>query len=103
VMSNGLIQIYSSSLVILNWQNLIRLFLYLFEIHIDKFSDTILFLDSQLLGNFQDALKSILILFAKLNPGIRYVQGMNEVLAPLYYVFKNDPDEENAVSTSLQA
>ncbi|XP_027335657.1 TBC1 domain family member 13-like isoform X2 [Abrus precatorius] len=28
--------------------------------------------------------------------GIRYVQGMNEVLAPLFYVFKNDPDEENA-------
>jgi hypothetical protein len=23
---------------------------------------------------------------------------MNELLAPLYYVFKNDPDEENAVS-----
>lgn len=23
---------------------------------------------------------------------------MNEMLAPLFYVFKNDPDEENAVS-----
>lgn len=23
---------------------------------------------------------------------------MNEVLAPLYYVFKNDPEENNAVS-----
>lgn len=23
---------------------------------------------------------------------------MNEILAPLFYVFKNDPDEENAVS-----
>ena len=31
------------------------------------------------------------------------IQGMNEVLAPLFYVFKNDPDEENAVSTSLHA
>lgn len=39
-----------------------------------------------------------MIVFAKLNPGIRYVQGMNEVLAPLFYVFRNDPDEENAVS-----
>lgn len=38
------------------------------------------------------------MVFAKLNPGIRYVQGMNEILAPLFYVFKNDPDEENAVS-----
>ncbi|KAK2443168.1 Ypt/Rab-GAP domain of gyp1p superfamily protein [Trifolium repens] len=52
--------------------------------------------DSQLAKSNQEALKNILIIFAKLNPGIRYVQGMNEVLAPLFYVFKNDPDEENA-------
>ncbi|XP_061946897.1 uncharacterized protein LOC133670424 isoform X3 [Populus nigra] len=44
--------------------------------------------------NVQEALRNILIVFAKLNPGIRYVQGMNEILAPLFYVFKNDPDEE---------
>lgn len=25
------------------------------------------------------------------------MQGMNELLAPLYYVFKNDPSEEYAV------
>lgn len=48
----------------------------------------------------QEALKRILFIFAKLNPGIRYVQGMNEVLAPLYYVFKTDVDEMNAVSAS---
>ncbi|CAM6101401.1 unnamed protein product [Calypogeia fissa] len=42
----------------------------------------------------QEALKRALFIFAKLNPGIRYVQGMNEVLAPLYWVFKTDPDEE---------
>ncbi|CAJ1848868.1 unnamed protein product [Sphenostylis stenocarpa] len=52
--------------------------------------------DSQLAKSNQDALKNILIISAKLNPGTRYVQGMNEVLAPLFYVFKNDPDEENA-------
>lgn len=46
----------------------------------------------------QEALRRILIIFAKLNPGIRYVQGMNEVLAPLYYVFRTDPDEHNAVA-----
>ena len=40
-------------------------------------------------------------MFAKLNPGIRYVQGMNEILAPLFYVFRNDPDEDNAVSKYL--
>lgn len=48
---------------------------------------------------FQESLKRILTIFAKLNPGIRYVQGMNEVLAPLYYVFKNDPDQSNSVSS----
>ncbi|GMN63920.1 hypothetical protein TIFTF001_032979 [Ficus carica] len=52
--------------------------------------------DSQFAKSNQDALKNILMVFAKLNPGIRYVQGMNEILAPLFYVFKNDPDEENA-------
>ncbi|KAK4356837.1 hypothetical protein RND71_022447 [Anisodus tanguticus] len=46
----------------------------------------------------QDSLRNILIVFAKLNPGIRYVQGMNELLAPLFYVFRNDPNEENAAS-----
>ena len=49
-------------------------------------------------SGFQESLKNVLIVFAKLNPGIRYVQGMNEILAPLFYVFKSDPKEENAVS-----
>ncbi|KAG0503728.1 hypothetical protein HPP92_003800 [Vanilla planifolia] len=44
----------------------------------------------------QESLRRILIVFAKLNPEIRYVQGMNEVLAPLFYVFRNDPQEINA-------
>ncbi|KAK7387622.1 hypothetical protein VNO78_28544 [Psophocarpus tetragonolobus] len=52
--------------------------------------------DSQFAKSNQEALKNILIVFAKLNSGIRYVQGMNEVLAPLFYVLKNDPAEENA-------
>lgn len=50
---------------------------------------------------FQEALRHILIVFAKLNPGIRYVQGMNEVLAPLFYVFRSDPDDNSAVSKSI--
>ncbi|KAL8048462.1 hypothetical protein ABFX02_07G067900 [Erythranthe guttata] len=54
--------------------------------------------DSTFAKSNQEALKNILNLFAKLNPGIRYVQGMNELLAPLFYMFKNDPDEENAAS-----
>ncbi|XP_076913168.1 uncharacterized protein LOC143571686 [Bidens hawaiensis] len=46
----------------------------------------------------QDSLKTILIIFAKLNPGIKYVQGMNEILAPLFYVFKTDPNEDYAAN-----
>ncbi|KAK6161747.1 hypothetical protein DH2020_005128 [Rehmannia glutinosa] len=52
--------------------------------------------DSTFAKSNQEALRNILIVFAKLNPGIRYVQGMNEILAPLFYIFKNDPNEENA-------
>ncbi|KAE9450704.1 hypothetical protein C3L33_17392, partial [Rhododendron williamsianum] len=52
--------------------------------------------ESQFAKSNQEALRNILIVFAKLNPGIRYVQGMNEILASLFYVFRNDPNEENA-------
>ncbi|KAJ6298920.1 hypothetical protein OIU76_019978 [Salix suchowensis] len=52
--------------------------------------------DSSYAKSNQEALRNILTIFAKLNPGIRYVQGMNEILAPLFYIFKNDPDEEMA-------
>ncbi|KAF5736630.1 TBC1 domain family member 13 [Tripterygium wilfordii] len=54
--------------------------------------------DSSFAKSNQEALKNILVVFAKLNPGIRYVQGMNEILAPLFYIFRNDPDNENAAS-----
>ncbi|MBA0634186.1 hypothetical protein Godav_005282 [Gossypium davidsonii] len=59
--------------------------------------------DSPLAKSNQDALKDILIVFAKLNPGIRYVQGMNEILAPLFYVFRNDPDEEMAAAAEADS
>ncbi|KAL3726685.1 hypothetical protein ACJRO7_031572 [Eucalyptus globulus] len=59
--------------------------------------------DSSFAESNQEALKTILIIYAKLNPGVRYVQGMNEIVAPLYYVFKNDPDEENAASAEADA
>ncbi|KAL7081405.1 hypothetical protein ACP275_14G038000 [Erythranthe tilingii] len=54
--------------------------------------------DSAFAKSNQEDLRSILIVFAKLNPGIRYVQGMNEIIAPLFYVLKNDPNEENEAS-----
>lgn len=41
-----------------------------------------------------DVLSRILYVYAKTNPGIRYVQGMNEVLAPIYYIFRNDHTSE---------
>lgn len=34
-----------------------------------------------------DAMARILFVYAKLNPGIRYVQGMNELLAVVYFLF----------------
>lgn len=40
-----------------------------------------------------DVLARILFIYAKLNPGIRYVQGMNEILAVLYFCFFTFGDE----------
>ena len=34
-----------------------------------------------------DILAKILFIYAKLNPGLKYVQGMNEILATLYICF----------------
>ncbi|XP_065851396.1 TBC domain-containing protein C1952.17c-like isoform X2 [Euphorbia lathyris] len=51
----------------------------------------------------RDAMRNILLLFAKLNPAIRYVQGMNEVLAPIFYVFTTDPDEQNAANAEADS
>lgn len=40
------------------------------------------------------ALERILFVWAKLNKGVRYVQGMNEIVGTLYYVLANDMNEE---------
>lgn len=56
-----------------------------------------------------EVIERILFVYAKLNPGIAYVQvfpsilfliigadiveGMNEIIGPLYYCFATDPDE----------
>ena len=34
-----------------------------------------------------DTLHRILFIYAKLNPGVKYIQGMNEVLAVIYYAY----------------
>ncbi|EXX67535.1 Gyp1p [Rhizophagus irregularis DAOM 197198w] len=41
-----------------------------------------------------EAIERILFIYAKLNPGVGYVQGMNEILGPIYYTMANDSDEE---------
>jgi len=41
-----------------------------------------------------EAVKRILFIYAKLNPGIGYVQGMNEILGPLYYIMVTDSSPE---------
>ncbi|KAJ7334365.1 hypothetical protein OS493_014676 [Desmophyllum pertusum] len=50
------------------------------------------------LGDSQEAhwevVERILYIYAKLNPGLGYVQGMNEIIGPLYYVFSSDPNTE---------
>jgi len=46
------------------------------------------------LGCLQE-MKRVLFVFAKLNRGLDYVQGMNELLAPIYYQFWNDPEDGN--------
>ncbi|XP_035914481.1 TBC1 domain family member 13 isoform X1 [Anopheles stephensi] len=41
-----------------------------------------------------EVVERILFLYAKLNPGQGYVQGMNEIIGPIYYVFASDPHLE---------
>lgn len=41
-----------------------------------------------------EVVERILFLYAKLNPGQGYVQGMNELIGPIYYVFAADADCE---------
>lgn len=41
-----------------------------------------------------EVVERILFLYAKLNPGQGYVQGMNEIIGPIYYTFASDPDVE---------
>lgn len=51
--------------------------------------------------HIKQEMKRALFIFAKLNPGLTYVQGMNELYAPLYYLFKRDTTA--GVSTHAEA
>ena len=41
-----------------------------------------------------EVVERILFVYAKLNPGTSYVQGMNEIVGPLYYTLMSDPNPE---------
>ncbi|GLT26201.1 hypothetical protein SLA2020_012830 [Shorea laevis] len=59
--------------------------------------------DSSFSRKNREAMRNILLLFAKLNPAIQYVQGMNEILAPIYYVFSADPVEKSAANAEADS
>ena len=48
-------------------------------------------------------MKRALFVYAKLNPGIKYVQGMNEIYAPIYHQFATDPDAAAAQHAEADA
>ncbi|KAF9975851.1 hypothetical protein BGZ73_000302 [Actinomortierella ambigua] len=50
-----------------------------------------------------EAIERILFVYAKLNPGVGYVQGMNEILGPLYYLMANDPNEESRAHAEAES
>jgi len=41
-----------------------------------------------------EVVQRILFIYAKLNPGQGYVQGMNEIVGPIYYILASDPKSE---------
>jgi hypothetical protein len=54
--------------------------------------------DALVMDYHWEAIERILFIYAKLNPGVGYVQGMNEILAPIYYVFAAKTAEEDPES-----
>ena len=42
------------------------------------------------------AMRRMLFVYAKLNPGLKYVQGMNELLAPILYCYATAPEDDGA-------
>ncbi|KAI7906962.1 rab-GTPase-TBC domain-containing protein [Cokeromyces recurvatus] len=54
--------------------------------------------DVSIMDYHWEVIERILFIYAKLNPGVGYVQGMNELLAPIYYVFTAKASEEDQES-----
>ena len=64
---------------------------------------TRLILNNESIEKHSDVMARILFLYAKLNPGVKYVQGMNEILAPIYYCFAQDPNPSYQKSVEADA
>lgn len=39
-----------------------------------------------------EVVERMLFIYAKLNPGQGYVQGMNEIIGPIYYIFASNDE-----------
>ncbi|KAF9330288.1 hypothetical protein BG006_006745 [Podila minutissima] len=50
-----------------------------------------------------EAIERVLFIYAKLNPGVGYVQGMNEILGPMYYLLANDTDEASRAHAEAES
>ena len=50
-----------------------------------------------------DVISRILFIYSKFEPEISYVQGMNEILAPIYYCFSFDKLDENETINDVEA
>jgi len=59
--------------------------------------------DDGLAAKRKDEMRDALYVFAKLNPGVGYVQGMHEMLGCLYYVFATCSDEEQVANAAADA
>lgn len=56
------------------------------------YPDLAFFLDTSQGSRRYDALLRVLFIYAKVNHGVRYVQGMNELVGALFFVLANDSD-----------
>ncbi|KAJ3250634.1 hypothetical protein HK103_003288 [Boothiomyces macroporosus] len=50
-----------------------------------------------------ECMQRLLFIYAKVNPGLGYVQGMNYLLAPIYYVTATDSDKSEAIHAEADA
>lgn len=54
-------------------------------------------------GMAQQWMQRILFVHAKLHPELGYIQGMNEILAPILFAYGTDPDDKWAIKTEADA